>query len=183
MNWLGLAFGLAIVTIIVILIDQKRKRQKKIGFKKIPLFGFTLLMYRPDQMNAIEAERFGLKLQQIKERAWPRLEAIYDGSIDCGLETVRLDTEFSSDATHKGVHFIREVIEMVMGGGSAHITMRPAGGRRHRGEFWFALELHNLYRAQAFGMNKVYLSDYEHTQAEIDLWDQAQDACAGAAVP
>ena len=178
MNWLGLAAGIAVVAFIVFMM--RKNRRKDLGGRQLPMFGFTLIGYNIHQMETLQAERLALKLEKIKDRAWPELCRIYGKKTKFAIESICFDTEFSQEATHNGVHFIREVIELVAGGGSGRITMRPAGGGGHPGEYWFSLELHNLYRFHTFGPNKVYLSDYHPTPEEEIMWDKAQDACKGA---
>lgn len=179
MNWLGLIAGILVVGFIT-WGWRRAKNKKDLGGRSLPMFGFTLVGYNINQMDAVKAERLAIRLEKIKNRAWPELCRIYGEKTRFGLESICFDTEFSKDATHNGVHFIREVIELVAGGGSGRITMRPAGGGDHPGEYWFSLELHNWYRFLTFGADKVYLSDYHPTPEEELQWDKAQDACKGA---
>jgi len=175
MNWLGLIFGILIVGVIVYL--WSRHKNKDLGGRTLPMFGFTKIGYNINHMDAVTAERLGIKLKKIAKRAWVELERVYGDEATFGLEHIIFDPDFEEQSSDGGRVILRKVIRLLMP--ERMITMRPQGDGDHPAEYWFALEMHNLYRGIVYGTKKIYLDD-NPSDEELRLWNSAQDACKDA---
>lgn len=171
MNWLGLIVVILIVGIVVYLMYlNKRRKDEVVGGGKVLILGFTIVGFNLRDMTAPEADRYANRLHAIAKDAWAALTRIYNEQPELVIDHITLDGKFM-DITGG---FTRRAIKLTMPGNT--IIMRPQGFGGHTGEFWFALELHNLFRGTAFGIDKIYLSG-DASAREIELWNDAQQAC------
>ena len=174
MNWLGLAVGIIIVGGVVYLMwYNKRRKDQIVGGGSVLVLGFTTVGYNLRDISAPEADRYANRLHAIAKDAWAAMSQVYGEWPEMAIKHITLDGKF----VHVTSTTKREVIELVMPGNT--IIMRPQGGHGHSGEFWFALELHNLFRGTAFGIDKIYLGESASAE-DIRLWDEAQQACKDA---
>jgi len=175
MNWLGLIFGIIIVGVIVYL--WSRNKNKDLGGRTLIMFGFAKIGYNINQMDLDEADRLAIKLRKVAVRAWDALQRVYGDEAQFGIEHIIFDPEFEETSSDGGRIILRKVIRLLMP--ERMITMRPQGDDKHPPEYWFALEMHNLYRGIVYGTKKIYLDD-NPSDEELRLWNSAQDACKDA---
>lgn len=172
MNWLGLIFGILIVGVIVYLMSTNKSKDK--GGRTLMMHGFTKIGYNINDMNALEAERLATRLRDIAEKAWVAIRRVYGDQGILAIEHIIFDPKFEERRDDGGKVIIRKVIRLLMP--EKMITMRPQGGGGHTGEYWFCLEMHNLYRGTVYGVGNIYPHE-NASDEEMKLWRQAQRAC------
>lgn len=171
MNWLGLIFGILIVGVIVYLM--RMRKGKDLGGRTYIAYGFTKVGYNANDITLVEVERLTERLRRIAERAWVELRRVYGDEARLGIESITLDPRFEESSEVGDRVVLRKVIKLVMP--QAMITMRPQGGGGHSCEYWFCLEMHNLYRGLVYGVDSIYPAE-NASDEEMHLWRQAQKA-------
>ena len=153
---------------------MRTNKSKDKGGRTLMMHGFTKIGYNINDMNALEVERLGMSLRTIAQKAWVAVMRVYGDEGILAIEHIIFDPKFEERRDDGGKVIIRKVIRLLMP--QKMFTMRPQGGGGHTGEYWFCLEIHNLYRGTVYGPKKVY-PDEDASDEEMKLWRQAQKAC------
>ena len=163
MNWLGLAFGLAIVGVMVYLYWYRRRGHSEGGWTYFPVSGLGVIIYSPTDTNRTEVARIIVDLSDALAVVWPGLEAVYGEEIDYYMDTIRLDPSLKQRPVH--LHL-----------GPVKMSLNPNGGAGKTARQLFALELHNLYR-------DFIGRPYRPEPHEMDTWDLGQQECVRGGSP
>ena len=158
MNYLGLAFGILIVGVIVYLWSMS----KPATGDEMPLYieGFALIGYNHDLLTRNQARLKAEELDRIRDAVLEELQRIYEVDGDCVINTVVLDPEFYKPAEWSKVH--------------ARVLWVNPTKRKHRSHF--AEEIHNCFRIGQFGDAHRYEPVDDHDAA---MREQAQSFCRG----
>lgn len=151
---------LALVVCVVAMLWYRKHKASGPGTMPIAIHGLGVVQ-RTKEVDPIAAEKLGHRLLTLKNLAWPDLELVYGLAADCNIDTVQLDPGYE------------HVVKLFPAQG--RVRMRPAGGQGHPAEYWWVRELHNDYRAVAFGINNIYPDETER-----EAWQLGEDACLQA---
>ena len=159
MNYLGLAFGVLIVGVIVYLWSRSRPDTGEPMPLTIP--GFALIGYNHDLMTREQARMKAEELKIIRDKVLPNLRRIYnrqDGN--CSINKLVLDPEFYKAAEWSGIH-------------ARTLWVNPTKPK-HRSHF--AEELHSRFRIDIHGDAHRYepVDGLDRVRRE-----QAQSFCRG----
>lgn len=158
--------AVGIVFLVGIYLLFRRSHQRRFGALPVPIKGLGYLRYNPNEYDKSQVERIGIRFREIQDYAWDGMAEIYGEYPGRGLNYITLHSEYE--------HIIK------LRTGPGNLTLRPQGGQDHPMEYWFALEMHNLFRCRAFGNPLIYLPRYA-SSVQRKEWRRAQQVCIDAA--
>jgi hypothetical protein len=157
----------AAVVVLVARMAMRKGPDPEDARLPIAIDGLGVIHYT-DFLTRREAEDLAEKLNAVRLAVWQKLQHIYGRKCGFNFGRINLNHNYTYDGRPVPVKLFRA---------RGVMNLRPQGGNGHPAEFWFALELHNLYRGWALGMDRYRPRGPE----DIARFDRATKACVQVA--